>query len=78
MTPSYPALLPIAHDPDAVLAWLNLRLAANQLSTDTLNTVRALVAVFGITASSTDDAKLNMLATAAFLITVCPEYLVQK
>jgi uncharacterized protein (DUF1800 family) len=76
--PNYSALLPVAHDLDAVLAWLNLRLTANQLSTDTLGTVRTLMSVFGITSASTDEAKLNMLATACFLITVSPEYLVQK
>ena len=78
VTPNYSALLPIAQDLDAVLAWLNLRLTANQLSTATLTTVRALLAVFGITAASTSDAKLTMLATACFMITVSPEYLVQK
>jgi uncharacterized protein (DUF1800 family) len=78
VAPNYSALLPIAHDVDAVLAWLELRLAANQLSTDTRNTVRALLALFGITQASTQEAKLNMLATACFMITVSPEYLVQK
>src|SRR6185312_5080112 len=48
--PTYAQLLPIAHDLDAVLAWLNLRLSANQLSSDTLNTVKTLLTVFGITA----------------------------
>jgi uncharacterized protein (DUF1800 family) len=78
VAPNYSALLPIAHDLDAVLAWFNLRLTANQLSTDTLNTVRGVMAVFGITSTSTQEQKLNMLATACFLITVSPEYLVQK
>ena len=32
--PTYTALLPIAHDVPAVIAWLNLRLTANQLSAD--------------------------------------------
>jgi uncharacterized protein (DUF1800 family) len=76
--PTYAQLLPIAHDLDAVLVWLNLRLTANQLSPDTLNTVKTLLTVFGITASSTEDSKLTMLATACFFIVVCPEYLVQK
>jgi hypothetical protein len=76
--PNYSALLPMAHDLDAVLAWFNLRLTANQLSTATLSTVRALMDVFGITSASADEAKLNMLATVCFLITVSPEYLVQK
>ena len=32
--PTYAELLPIAHDVPAVVAWLNLRLTANQMSTD--------------------------------------------
>jgi uncharacterized protein (DUF1800 family) len=76
--PNYTALLPIAQDLDAVLAWLNLRLTANQLSDDSLTVIRNLMNVFGITAASTQEQKLNMLATTCFLIVVCPEYLVQK
>jgi uncharacterized protein (DUF1800 family) len=78
VVPNYSALLPIAHDLDAVLAWFNLRLTANQLSVETLTTVRTVMAVFGVTATSTEEQKLNMLAITCFLITVCPEYLVQK
>jgi uncharacterized protein (DUF1800 family) len=76
--PNYSALLPIAQDTEAVLAWLNLRLTANQLSADSLQVVRTLMNAFAITAASTPEQKLNMLATATFLIVVCPEYLVQK
>jgi hypothetical protein len=32
--PSYTTLLPIAHDVPAVVDWLNLRLTANQLSSE--------------------------------------------
>jgi hypothetical protein len=78
VSPNYSQLLPIAHDLDVVLAWLNLRLTANQLSASTLTTIRSLLAVFNITAGSSQDDKLNMLSTAAFMIVVCPEYLVQK
>jgi len=76
--PAYTQLMPIAHDTDAVVAWLNLRLTANQLSTDSLTVIRTMLNVFGITATSPDDQKLNKLATACFLILACPEYLVQK
>jgi hypothetical protein len=76
--PTYSALLPIAHDTNAVLDWLNLRLTANQLSADSLTVIRTMMNAFAITSASTQDQKLNMLATAAFLIVVCPEYLVQK
>jgi len=76
--PTYAALLPIAHDVPAVLAYLNLRLTANQLSTQTLDVIRAVMTAFNITAASPEGNKLNMLATACFLILASPEYLVQK
>jgi uncharacterized protein (DUF1800 family) len=76
--PTYAELLPIAHDIDAVLAWLNLRLAANQMSAASLGIIRTVLGAFGITAASTQDQKLNLLATATFLIVISPEYLVQK
>jgi len=76
--PTYAALLPIAHDVSAVLGWLNLRLTANQLSTETLTLVQAVMTAFNLTATSADSAKLDMLATACFLILCSPEYLVQK
>jgi uncharacterized protein (DUF1800 family) len=76
--PSYAELLPLAHDVPAVIAWLNLRLSANQMSADSLNVISAVLTAFGITAASGNDAKLNMLATAAFLFLISPEYLVQK
>jgi len=76
--PNYSALLPIAQDTDSVLAWLDLRLTANQLSNDSLNLIRAIMGAFAITAASTQEQKLNMLATATFLIMISPEYLVQK
>jgi uncharacterized protein (DUF1800 family) len=76
--PTYSALLPIAHDVPAVVGWLNLRLAANQLSNDTLTWVQAVLAAFNITAASSENDKLNMLATGCFLILISPDYLVQK
>ncbi len=76
--PTYAELLPIAHDVAAVVAWLNLRLAANQLTADSLNVITAVLNAFGVTAASSNDQKLNMLATGAFLFLISPEYLVQK
>jgi uncharacterized protein (DUF1800 family) len=76
--PTYTELLPIAHDVPAVVAWYHLRLTANQLSTDSLNVITAVLTAFGITAGSTENQKLDMLATGAFLFLISPEYLVQK
>jgi uncharacterized protein (DUF1800 family) len=76
--PTYTYLLGIAHDAAAVVAWLNLRMSANQLSADTLATVRAVINAFNVTAATPENTKLDMLATACLLIMASPEYLVQK
>ena len=76
--PNYSALLPIAHDVPAVIAWLDLRLTANQMSADSLAIIQNIGAAFGITASSADSQKLDMLATVTWLMLCSPEYLVQK
>lgn len=76
--PAYSELLPIAHDVAAVVAWYNLRLAANQLSATSLGVIAAVLNALGVTAASSDDNKLNLLATGAFLFMISPEYLVQK
>jgi uncharacterized protein (DUF1800 family) len=76
--PTYTQLLPIVHDTNAVLDWLNLRLTSNQLSTQSLDVIRTMLNAMGITPASTDEQKRGKLATACFLILVCPEYLVQK
>jgi len=76
--PAYTDLLPIAHDVPQVVDWLNLRLTSNQMSNDSLTVIRNMLTLFGITAASTNDNKLNMLATACFLFLISPEYLVQK
>jgi hypothetical protein len=76
--PAYSALLPIAHDVPAVIDWLNLRLTANQLSSETMSALAAALRTFNVTAGSSASARLDMLATAAFLILISPDYLVQK
>jgi uncharacterized protein (DUF1800 family) len=76
--PGYTYLLTIAHDVPAVVAWLNLRFSANQLSATTLATVQTVLTAFNVTAGSSSSAKLDLLATACFLVMASPEYLVQK
>ncbi len=76
--PTYAELLPIAHDAAAVVAHLNLRLTANQLSQTTLDTITAALTAMNVTAGSSTDAKLNLVAGACLLILCSPEYLVQK
>jgi len=76
--PSYAALLPIAHDVPAVIDWLNLRLTARQLSSETLKVISRALEALNVSASSSSGAKLDLLATACFLILISPDYLVQK
>ena len=76
--PAYTALLPIAHDVQAVIDWLNLRLTANQLSSNTVTVLRNTLRNLNITEGSSTDDKLDLLATASFLILISPDYLVQK
>ena len=78
LKPTYAQLLPIADDVPAVIAWLNLRLTANQLSADSISVIQNLAAAIGITSASTESQKLDMLAAATWLMLCSPEYLVQK
>ena len=76
--PNYTTLLPVAHDVSRVVYWLNLQLTANQLSDETLAAVTSALRGYNITESTVTSAKLDMLATACFLILISPDYLVQK
>ena len=76
--PTYAALLPIAHDPPALVAWLNLHLAANQLSAATCRTIATALATMEVIEASAEAEKLDLLASACLLVLSSPEYLVQK
>jgi uncharacterized protein (DUF1800 family) len=76
--PTYAALLPIAHDLPALVAWLNLHLAAGELSAETCRTIEAALASKEVIAASGDAQKLDLLASACLLVMASPEYLVQK
>jgi hypothetical protein len=76
--PGYNALLPIAHDIPAVIEWINLRLTAKQLSSETLAVLDTALRAFNVTAASSASAKLDLLATGCFLVLISPDYLVQK
>jgi uncharacterized protein (DUF1800 family) len=76
--PGYAALLPLAHDLPALLSWLNLRLAANQLSSVTLARIRGALATLNVAADSPDSSKMALAASACLLVLASPEYLIQK
>ena len=71
-------MLPIAHDVAAVVTYLSLRLTPNHLSQTSVSTITTALTAMNVTAASSNDAKLNLLAGACLLILWSPEYLVQK
>ena len=71
----YPTLLPLAADARALLAELNLVLAANQLSPATLS---MLATALDSIAAATDTGKLNRIRAALTLVLAAPEFIVQK
>ncbi len=72
---SYPTLLPLANDSRALLAEVNLVLAAGQLSTAT---VAALASALDSIAATSDAGRLNRIHAALTLVLAAPEYIVQK
>jgi len=75
LTPDYSSLVPLADDAHALLAELNLVLAANQLSAATLATLASAV---GTMASGTDTTRRARINAALVLVLAAPEYIVQK
>jgi uncharacterized protein (DUF1800 family) len=76
--PTYAALLPFADDLPALVRWLNLHLAAGQLSPETCRIIESALASKEVAAISADGLKLDLLASACLLAMSAPEYLVQK
>ena len=72
---SYPRELALVDDPDALVQRVNLLLAAGQLSTTTLTTIRNAIASIRIWGDN--ERKVRVWATIA-LVMASPEYLVQK
>jgi hypothetical protein len=75
LTPDYGSLLPLADDAGALLAELNLVLAANQLGAATLATLATAV---GSMASGSDTTRRARINAALVLVLAAPEYIVQK
>lgn len=72
---SYTYELSIATDAPALLAHLNLRLAAGAINSITLAELGTAVATI---AATTDSGKLNRVRAAILLVMAAPEYLIQK
>jgi uncharacterized protein (DUF1800 family) len=76
--PSYAAMMAFAHDSDAVTDWLNLHMAANQLSRATCDKIKTALSAMQVSAASSEQEKFNHLAAGCLLVMSAPEYLVQK
>lgn len=75
LTPDYSTLLAIADDAAALLAELNLVLAADQLSAATLSTLATALGTMPGGSDATRRARIN---AALVLVLAAPEYIVQK
>jgi uncharacterized protein (DUF1800 family) len=75
LTPDYTPLLALADDATAMLAEINLVLAANQLSAATLSPLATALATMP---SGTDTTRRARVNAALVLVMAAPEYLIQK
>ncbi|MFN4119865.1 DUF1800 family protein [Acidovorax sp.] len=75
---SYSSELALVTDPDALVARINLLMCAGQLSAATVKLISDALKTTNVTAASTDNAKLDRVAAAVFLVMASAEYLVQK
>jgi uncharacterized protein (DUF1800 family) len=75
---SYTKELAVVSDAVALVRRINLIMCAGQMSAATQNTIVAALNAKPITATSTNDNKLDRIAAAVLLTMASPEYLVQK
>ena len=78
LTAAYAAEKALAPDAAALVARLNLLLAAGQLSGATVGLIVGALNATPVTAASSDAVKLNRIAAAVLMVMAAPEYLVQK
>ena len=76
--PNYTSLQAMASDPAALIDWLNLYLAANQLTSKSIDIIRSVLNATPLTATATDTAKQNLIKAAILMVMCSPEYLIQK
>jgi uncharacterized protein (DUF1800 family) len=75
LTPDYASLISIADDAVALIAEINLVLAANQLRAATLTSLATALATMP---SGTDVLRRNRINAALVLVLAAPEFIVQK
>ena len=76
LTPDYSSLMPLADDAVALLAEINLVLAAGTLPADT--TLKDLAVAVQTMAKGDDTARRNRINAAVLLVLAAPEFIVQK
>ncbi|HTN40747.1 MAG TPA: DUF1800 family protein, partial [Asticcacaulis sp.] len=76
--PDYTAMMAKVTDSQALLDWMNLHFSANQVSAATLTRIKAAIDAHPVTATSTDNEKLDRICNCILLLMSCPEYLIQK
>ncbi len=76
--PNYAPLMALVTNTQAMIDWLNLHMAANQLSTATKATIKAALDTKTITAASPDSDKYDRIHAAVLLFMASPEFIVQK
>lgn len=74
----YTTEMALVTDADALVARINLLLCAGQLSAATVRLITDAIKATPVTATSTDNVKLNRIAAAIFLTMASAEYLIQK
>ena len=75
---TYAGELALVTDADALVARINLLMCAGQLSAGTVRLITDALKTTAVTAASTDNAKLNRVAAAVFLVMASAEDLIQK
>ena len=78
ITANYANELALVTNPDALVAHVNVLMCAGQLSAQTVKLISDALKTSNVTASSTENVKLNRVAAAIFLVMASAEYLIQK
>jgi uncharacterized protein (DUF1800 family) len=78
ITASFSQELPLAADAAALVARINLVLCAGRLSPATVSKMVTALNANPITASSSNDSKLDRISGAVLMALGCAEYLIQK
>lgn len=78
LTAAYARERELVTDAGALVARLNLLLAAGQLSEGTVRDMVAALNTTPVTATSSESVKLNRIGAAVLMVMASPEYLVQK